>query len=436
MFFYPFPFIQDLAARVLSLEEEKESIDYWGNYLKMLPDRDHQDACRDLGELVASFSGDAYSTEYLCPRETFTAYCMPFLHKLKNSNRKFILDKNNNYKYQGKFLSAYIKEKKEVNDAHVTLASKAVQDFIKPCKLRIEGNRKKALDRVRKMPVMSGKDALVVDRYQFNPSQAEALQRYLNGTGMIYYLHITYTAGTTIIGLAKKNSLRLPPTVGSIWNPGEVPFPELQSRYLKSGFQMVSNEAPRGMQPVYIQSRLSRFDDMMVDGKILFVTTWRNPVVKLHYRYAAGEGPGGSGKGWGVHWWLTGHTNNYYLRKMVGKGNSVSILTRQDVELAKQRMRQFTVILIFEWLTHSVPLLCTVLQWERCDLEPHRKSASTAHTAHVNSTREGFGSDQAYTFVQERNRLDMELYEYAVELNLKQLRAFGLPMPPFQKYTN
>ncbi len=162
---------------------------------------------------------------------------------------------------------------------------------------------------------------------------------------------------------------------------------------------------------------------MMVDGKILFVTTWRNPIVKLHYR-----------KAWGVQWWLTRQTNNYYLRKMVGKGSSTSMLTRQDVELAKQRMRQFTVILILEWLTHSASLLCTVLQWESCDVESqHHKSTPTAH---VNSTREGFGSDQAYAFVLERNRLDMELYEYAVELNLKQLRAFGLPLPPLEKYTH
>ncbi len=422
-----------MAAQVLFLGKEKESIDYYFlvKYLNLLPDRDHQDACRDLGELVASFSGDGYSTEYLCARETFTANCMPFLHK--GENRQFLKsmqlhDEINDYKSEDEFLSAYVKEKKEANGTHVALESKAVQDFLKPCKLGIEGNRKKSLNRVVNMPVMSGKDARVVDRYQFNPSQAEALQRYLNGTGMIYYLHVTYTAGTTIIGLAKKNGLRLPPTVGSIWNPEGVPFPELQSQYLKSGFQMVSNEGYQGMNPVYMPPHVNekgyytRFDDMMVDGKILFVTTWRNPVVKLHYR-----------DGWGVHWWLTQNTNNYYLRKMVGKGKSGSILTRQDVELAKQRMRQFTVILILEWLTHSVPLLCMVLQWESCDLEPrHHKSTSTAH---VNSTREGFGSDQAYAFVLERNRLDMELYEYAVELNLKQLRAFGLPLPPFEKYT-
>jgi hypothetical protein len=107
-------------------------------------------------------------------------------------------------------------------------------------------------------------------------------------------------------------------------------------------------------------------------------------------------------------------------------------------------MRQFTVILILEWLTHSAPLLCTVLQRDTCALEPPRKSKAfkkvvtgeNSGVSYVNSTRKAFESDQAYAFVLERNRLDMELYEFAVELNLKQLRAFRLPLPPFERYTH
>ena len=47
----------------------------------------------------------------------------------------------------------------------------------------------------------------------------------------------------------------------------------------------------------------------------------------------------------------------------------------------------------------------------------------------------GFGTDENYAFTLERNRLDMELYEYAVDLNLKQLRAYGLELPSLEKYT-
>jgi hypothetical protein len=94
---------------------------------------------------------------------------------------------------------------------------------------------------------------------------------------------------------------------------------------------MVSNEARMGMNPIYIPQLgkkegyyCTRFDDMMVD-EILFVTTWRNPVAKLHYR---GQ--------WGTHWWLTRrHTDNHYLQEIVRKGDKDTILTRQDIELAK-----------------------------------------------------------------------------------------------------
>lgn len=53
----------------------------------------------------------------------------------------------------------------------------------------------------------------------------------------------------------------------------------------------------------------------------------------------------------------------------------------------------------------------------------------------AHETCKGFGTDEAYTWTRERERLDMELYEYAVELNLKQLRAYGLQLPALSKYT-
>lgn len=102
------------------------------------------------------------------------------------------------------------------------------------------------------MPILEGSNLDVVDRWRLYPSQAEALQRYLNGTGMIVYLHVTYTAGTTILGMAKTNGMRLPSGVGSIWCPGSAPFPEMQELYLNSGLQMASCESQKGFPPAGI----------------------------------------------------------------------------------------------------------------------------------------------------------------------------------------
>jgi hypothetical protein len=40
-----------------------------------------------------------------------------------------------------------------------------------------------------------------------------------------------------------------------------------------------------------------------------------------------------------------------------------------------------------------------------------------------------WGNDTIHAFVQERNALDIELYKYAVDINLKKMRAAGVSAP-------
>jgi hypothetical protein len=81
-----------------------------------------------------------------------------------------------------------------------------------------------------------------------------------------------------------------------------------------------------------------------------------------------------------------------------------------------------------EWLTESLKLACAVLQWQSCEVPPSKKGA------HASSSSR-FGNATVYSFLVERNSLDIEFYNFTVELNLKQLRAAGLELPPLEKYT-
>ena len=94
-------------------------------------------------------------------------------------------------------------------------------------------------------------------------------------------------------------------------------------------------------------------------------------------------------------------------------------LTRKDLKIAKARLRLFDVIMILEYLPHTAKLLCEVFGWSRCHVE------YTHLHAHP---RERIGNEKMYRRLIEKNRLGIELYEYAVELSLFQLKKYNLPI--------
>lgn len=52
--------LADLGMARETESKSSDTTDYLEQYLKILPDESHREACRDLAEMVSSFAGDSY----------------------------------------------------------------------------------------------------------------------------------------------------------------------------------------------------------------------------------------------------------------------------------------------------------------------------------------------------------------------------------------
>jgi hypothetical protein len=370
----------------------------------------------------------------VCARNLFIALCIPETHRSEERMKRQRTTANaafNNYDGLPSRAAAYLKEKRSSD------ARSAMERLLSGCLEIMNTMRETAVREVlHEAFTHEGDTGGKSEVWKPTTTQLKGLQNYLSGTGMIVYMHVTHNAGTTVLGLAKKNVMLMPDNVGSIWNPCEkvnsytassCSFPYKQiadglaqaNAYLESNMDLVSIE--------HVLPASGPFDTIWESPGLVFVTTMRHPIGRI----LSGDGTKGFNekkKGDYSRWAWTQMANNYNVRCFTGRFGTVS-LTRQDLEVAKYRLRQFSVVFILEWMTESLKLACTVLRWQNCKVAPPTKSKGHE------SPRSRIGNDTVYSFLVERNSLDVELYHYAVELNLKQLRAAGLELPPLEKYT-
>jgi hypothetical protein len=399
---------------------------------------DIEEVCRDLVGTIKQHTGENVAS--MCTRNLFMALCIPDTHHNGGGNFARKMQKNaplNNYDGLTDRAAAYLKEKRSLDarGAMDRLSSSCLEMTSTILETAMSGVLHEAFTHEEDI---EGK----LDVWKPTTTQLNGLQNYLSGTGTIVYMHVTHNAGTTILGLAKADGLAMPNTIGSIWNPcssgdswgadtcifpyKDKTFPHTEiadglvqaNAYLESKLDFVSIE--------HVLPASGPFDTIWGSSGLVFVTTMRHPIGRI----LAGDGTSGfSEKMTGDYsrWAWSRASNNYNIRCFTG-GFQKTVLTRQDLEIAKYRLRQFTVVFILEWLTESLKLACAVLQWQSCEVSQSRKGAHA-------SSRSRFGNDTVYSFLVERNSLDIEFYNYAVELNLKQLRAAGLELPPLEKYT-
>jgi len=113
------------------------------------------------------------------------------------------------------------------------------------------------------------------------------------------------------------------------------------------------------------------FDSIFESPRVVFVTIWRHPInhAIAHWGVADQNFPEVQQHDYS-RWQGAAQTNNYALRCILGKGRlarkTESALTRQDLEAAKQRMRNFAVIFIVEWFAESLQMACALLRWKVC----------------------------------------------------------------------
>ena len=287
--------------------------------------------------------------------------------------------------------------------------------------------------------------------YFWNNTEAKrkARKAVIEGNGIIINFHVTHHAGTSLYAQAMVNGLRSDGLNG-IYNPhaGDTPK-QTENKWLSSTVdgraKKLRRNGPGLRQWASIEPGFSRtFGPETVpwdSERVVFITVWRHPMTRLlslagtekkfpeiNYRCSVHrlDCPADY-----TNYVQNGrkYNDNYALRMLANKYHGLPPLTVADVEVAKARLRNFSLILIEEWMPETSKLLCAFLKWKDCTSVLGKKRTVSPTALKSKSPRERIQNDTLYADLLERNRMDIELYHYARTLALEQMSAFSISAP-------
>lgn len=226
--------------------------------------------------------------------------------------------------------------------------------------------------------------------------------------GPIFNLHVTHHAGRQLQAIAKKNQRQINWIMDfkNVRTPNETKFPNMFEHGTWNDF-----ESHFGF-PNEIIGTLDDFKNG------IFLTTIRHPMHRvLHYELRSESGQDGC------------ETDNYALRWYLGlvcKGpccgggftgaDKCAPLSEEHLEMAKQRVKRFDVILVLEHLAETSALLCSRLGFNDCNATTHETSHNKVSAKRLDTLRK-------------RNALDIKLYEFMKQRAFDMLDTEGLPVP-------
>ncbi len=112
---------------------------------------------------------------------------------------------------------------------------------------------------------------------------------------------------------------------------------------------------------------------------------------------------------------------NWMVRWLVGKPTD-KLLTEQDLELAKDILRRKVLILLTEEMSTSIDRLIRFMGWD-VDEEGRKcldENTSKVGGHNINLHREIDVGSEEYSLMREKNRFDVELYNFALGLFTEQ----------------
>eukprot|EP00550_Attheya_septentrionalis_P011401 CAMPEP_0198306294 /NCGR_PEP_ID=MMETSP1449-20131203/58343_1 /TAXON_ID=420275 /ORGANISM="Attheya septentrionalis, Strain CCMP2084" /LENGTH=132 /DNA_ID=CAMNT_0044008845 /DNA_START=1051 /DNA_END=1449 /DNA_ORIENTATION=+ len=117
-------------------------------------------------------------------------------------------------------------------------------------------------------------------------------------------------------------------------------------------------------------------------------------------------------------WWAyanSPYTNNYALKKLARNGCCNGEHTESiHLENAKKLLSRFTFVLDQDCLDESLEAFVSKLG---LSLKPGKSGAKIPRSKH-STARERIGNDTLYNFLVERNRQDIDLYEWSKKISL------------------
>jgi len=265
--------------------------------------------------------------------------------------------------------------------------------------------------------------------------KAKALQAYWTGDGVVVHQHITHNAGTFMCSMTKQRRISQ-----GLFACNPMNVKELKRKIRKSGLTesdlIINNGTDERYRSEWISLEFPWSPNMPWDSeRLTFVTVFRDPITRAlasdgsWIRVFPKVAKAIQDETFDSMTWTgyehSSYSDNYNIRHLLGKTPSLA-LTRRDLEEAKAILSRFTFVLILEWMEASFKMYCEALSWDNCILPPHHKRREI---------RPGFSSDTGargcimndtiYANIVDRNAFDIELYHYAIDLNLQQMQRYN-----------
>lgn len=268
-------------------------------------------------------------------------------------------------------------------------------------------------------------------KYKVPERTALQVENYRLGTGLILNLHITHHGGTFVC----KHLGSLPDALGRAPKRACNNEPDMESKTGYSYGRKPWNGHDETSEMISIARKtfhmigwefgyLNRIPDPSLN-----VTEWENPnlfsVLVMRdpmSRLLAASGwtskhyPNiGKGKATEEDWWGYAlndwFTNNYALRVLAGSDCCNGAETDPiHLEHAKALVERFSVVLDIECLTEGLEAVADLLNITLAGNEKKKRRSKNHHHA---PSRERIGYDNVYEYLLEKNKLDIELYEWS-----------------------
>lgn len=265
---------------------------------------------------------------------------------------------------------------------------------------------------------------------------SQQIANYRAGTGLIINLHITHHAGTSVCGIIghapstdgapsgfcnhPRDEDHVNMTVYPNYDPWEYNKTAENIRIVRQYFHMIGWEHSHA-------PKLPLSTTHWEDKNLVSIFVAREPISRL----LAGDGwvqqnfPGvAHGDGDEDEWWRyanwTHNTNNFALSILAGHGCCQGANTnRSHLQAAKALLKRFTFVLDLACLTEGLQEIANQLGIE---LEQRRLAELKRELNHSNHThasnQERIPYPAVYEYLLERNRLDIELYEWTKTISL------------------
>ncbi len=262
----------------------------------------------------------------------------------------------------------------------------------------------------------------------------QQIQNFINGPGLMLNFHITHHAGTTMCARVGR-ALGAPgrycnhpaeddknvPTDYPNYDPWKYNDTATNIQLARQAYRFIAWEH---RSPTKRSFNITNWED----PNLVSVLVIRDPISRL----LAGSGdtvqkyPGLAQSRNESQWWAFAkdeRNNNFALRILAGHGCCDNAQTsQQHLDMAKQLVSRFTFILDLACLDENLEALAEHLQFDlyrRRYLEreqQRQRFLKSNHTHLPNSERIPF--PEIYQYLKDRNRKDIELYQWAKERSL------------------